>query len=109
MEKKKPTEDGRNSSTVVGIQELQYSKRMAVEELLVPFTAAVHYIDVQGHPPIKPNMRRYSPKMLEIAHQKVNKYIEKGSIEPSNSPWCSPPVIVTRANGEPWFCIGSSR
>ena len=62
-------------------------------------------IDVQGHEPIRQRNRRYSPKMLAAGHAEVDRMLAEGIIEPSDSPWCSCPVIVPKANGKWRFCI----
>lgn len=99
---------------VAGLQELEDSQQGQLEQLLTKlwdekpvkiFDLAKYKIDVGGHEPIKQRQRRYSPKMIEIAQQQVDSYLEQGFIKPSSSPWCSPFVISTRANGEPRFCI----
>ena len=61
---------------------------------LTPLTQ--HRIDVQGAEPIKQRMRRVSPALIDEMHSQVDRMIEQDIIEPSNSPWNSPPVMVKK-------------
>lgn len=40
------------------------------------FDLVTRKIEVGDHAPIRQKMRRYSPKMLEIAHSELGKYLE---------------------------------
>ena len=65
---------------------------------------ATHHIDVGDNKAIK---QRYYPvsKVVEAAlYEEVDKMLENGIIEPSNSDWSSPIVMVKR-NGEYRFCL----
>ena len=62
-------------------------------------------IDVEGHPPIRQNPRRYSPKVLAAAHAEVDKLLAEDIIEPAASPWCSPPVLAPKSDGTYRFCV----
>lgn len=102
------------SFKVAGLQELEDTQHEQLENLLDElwehkpvkiFDLAKYKIDVGDHEPIKQRLRRYSPKMLEVANAQLDSYLEQGFVEPSSSPWCSPFVISTRANGEPRFCM----
>ena len=65
---------------------------------------ATHHIDVGDNKAIK---QRYYPvsKVVEAAlHEEVDKMLENGIIEPSNSDWSSPIVMVKR-NGKYRFCL----
>ena len=83
-----------------------------LDELIPPTPSSLgvttlmsHRIDVQGHEPIRQRMRKYAPKMLQAAQAEVDRMLLEGIIEPSESPWCSCPVIVPKANGKYRFCI----
>ena len=64
-----------------------------------------HKIDVEGHAPIRQNPRRYSPKVLDSAYKILDELLELDVIEPCQSPWCSPPVMVRKANGDYRLCV----
>lgn len=42
--------------------------------------------------------------MQKIIDEEVDEMIESNIIEPSNSPWSSPVVIVKKKDGKPRFC-----
>ena len=64
-----------------------------------------HIIDTGDAIPIKQSYRRLAQKQQEIADEEIDKMLDQGIIEPSNSPWASPIVIVTKKDGTPRFCI----
>ena len=64
-----------------------------------------HIIDTGDAIPIKQSYRRLAQKQQEIADEEIDKMLDQGIIEPSNSPWASHIVIVTKNDGTPRFCI----
>ena len=67
-------------------------------------TLATHHIDVGDSKAIK---QRYYPvsKVVEAAlHEEVDKMLENGVIEPSNSDWSSP-IVMAKRNGKYRFCL----
>ena len=99
-----------------GLSELTDEQRQIVDKLvkenikppgdiLSVANITKHTIDVQGHPPIAQPLRRYSPKIYEAAHEAVDKLLRSGVIEPSNSPWCSPPVLALKKDETYRFCV----
>ena len=64
-----------------------------------------HKIDTGNAYPIKQSYRRLAQKQQEIADEEIEKMLRQGIIEPSNSPWASPIVIVTKKDGTPRFCV----
>lgn len=59
-----------------------------------------------GHEnPIKIPPRRLSPKQKEIVDTELQKMLEQNIIEPTNSPWSAPVVLVTKSDGSTRFCI----
>ena len=61
-----------------------------------------HKIDTGEHPPIKIPPRRLGWRAL---NEEVNKMLSKGVIEPSDSPWSSPPVLVRKKDSTHHFCV----
>ena len=62
-----------------------------------------------GAEPIK---HRYTPKnpvTQAIIDEEVSRMLAEGIIEPSNSPWSSPVVVVKKKNGKRRFCIDFRR
>ena len=71
-----------------------------------PTTVCHHRIRLKPEvEPIKQRYRPQNPRRQEIIDAEVDKMIEDGIIEPSDSPWSSPIVIVTKKDGTPRFCI----
>ena len=68
-----------------------------------------HTIDTGGSHPIKQSPRRLPQVQRDIADKEVEKMLEKGFIEPSDSPWASPIVLVTKKDGSTRFCIDYRR
>lgn len=64
-----------------------------------------HRIRLSKPEPIKQRYRPQNPRMQDIINQEVDEMIQLGVIEPSNSPWSSPVVIVRKKDGKPRFCI----
>ena len=69
-------------------------------------TAVVsHHVDTGSHEPVKQRTRRIPQKQQEIVASEVQKMLDLGVIEPSDSPWSSPVVLVRKKNGSIRFCV----
>ncbi|CAF4129789.1 unnamed protein product [Rotaria sordida] len=66
-------------------------------------------INTGSHPPLTEHPRRISSRNRQIINEEVKKMLTNGIISPSNSPWASPVVIVTKPDGSPRFCIDYRR
>ena len=64
-----------------------------------------HKIYTGEHAPIKQRPRREPLGMRDIIKEELQKMEEQGVIEPSNSPWASPVVLVKKKDGTVRFCI----
>ncbi len=64
----------------------------------------MHDIDVGHHRPVKQNVYRVNPVKREIMKKETQYLIENGLAVPSCSPWCSPCVLVPKADGTSRFC-----
>ena len=64
-----------------------------------------HTIDNGNAKPIKLPPRRLSEAHQEIANREIDKMLEQGIIEPSDSPWASPIVLVKKKDNTIRFCI----
>ena len=64
-----------------------------------------HQIDTGGQKPIKQQPRRLPLAKVEMAQKAIEEMHEQGVIEPSNSPWMSPIVLVKKKDGTQRFCV----
>ena len=62
-------------------------------------------IDTGGAPPKRQRPRRMPFSVREEVSRQVKKMQEAGVIQPSNSPWASPIVLVRKKDGTHRFCI----
>ena len=69
----------------------------------------VHDIDTAATRPIRCNPRKLSPKKIKIQQELVDKMLEDGQIEPSDSAWSAPTVLVTKKDGHTRFCVDYRR
>lgn len=64
-----------------------------------------HHIDTGSSRPIKQALRRTPLAQREAAEAELNDMLEKGIIEPSDSPWASPVVLVKKKGGSLRYCV----
>ena len=64
-----------------------------------------HNIDVGDAQPVRQAPRRLPSAKREEAQKAVGDMAEQGLIEPSNSPWSSPVVLVKKKDGSLRFCV----
>lgn len=64
-----------------------------------------HKINTGNSQPIRQPVRRQPYGKREIEKEEIEKMLERGVIEPSNSPWSSPIVLVSKKDGSTRFCI----
>ena len=70
---------------------------------------AEHTIRLKSTVPLKQRYTPRNPAMQQIINEEVNKMLAEGIIEPSQSPWSSPVVLVRKKNGKRRFCIDFRR
>jgi hypothetical protein len=62
-------------------------------------------IDTRDAAPIKQKLRR-TPISFEAEEEKhLQKLLAARVIEPSNSPWASPPVLIRKKDGSVRYCL----
>ncbi|XP_069106466.1 uncharacterized protein [Argopecten irradians] len=64
-----------------------------------------HHIDTGQAEPIKIPARRISYGQKQVVEDELDKMLKSGVIEPSNSPWSAPVVLVTKKCGAVRFCV----
>ena len=62
-------------------------------------------MDKGDHPPIKQNPYSLPYSQRQLVKEHVQKMLEAGVIEPSQSPWASPIVLVDKKDGSKRFCV----
>ena len=71
--------------------------------------AVEHAIDTGDGAPIRCAPRRMSPQKMKKEEECVTEMLTGGQIEPSNSLWPSPVVLVTKKDGGTRFCVDYRR
>ena len=67
--------------------------------------AVEHSIDTGTTTPIRCAPRRMSPQKIKKEEACVTEMLTGGQIEPSDSPWSAPVVLVTKKDGGTRFCV----
>ena len=82
-----------------------YSDILAVsfDELRQAKVKYCHHIDTQDATPIKQHPYRLPPHYKQWVRDEVKELLKCGIIRPSNSPWSSPIVIVSKKDGKGGF------
>jgi hypothetical protein len=68
-----------------------------------------HSIDTGGAAPIRQPLRRSSPTQRAEVERQVEELLAKGLIQPSDSPWSSPVVLVDKKDGSKRLCLDYRR
>ncbi|KAL2081327.1 hypothetical protein ACEWY4_023180 [Coilia grayii] len=68
-------------------------------------TVAVHDVETGDAVPIKQHPYRLSPGKLKQMDEELKYMLEIGVVEPGQSDWSSPVVLVPKADGSVRFCI----
>ncbi|XP_058879681.1 uncharacterized protein LOC131737088 [Acipenser ruthenus] len=68
-----------------------------------------HSINTGGSPPIRQRPRRLPLAKQGVAEKIIREMREANIIEPSDSPWASPVVLVPKKSGEMRFCVDYRR
>ncbi|XP_014485153.1 PREDICTED: uncharacterized protein LOC106749815, partial [Dinoponera quadriceps] len=81
-------------------------KRLPVKFEGVGVTSlAEHRINIGQHAPIRQRCYLVSSKVQEAIRSKVDEMLAAGVIEPSNSEWSNPIIMVKKPNGKYRFCL----
>lgn len=105
--------------SVSNFHELSPKEKLVLEKTILEFPSfeiiglgctdlLEHNIDTGDATPIKCKHYPLSPPRQEEAYKEIERLLQMGVIEESNSPWCSPAVLV-RKPGKVRLCIDSRR
>ena len=72
-------------------------------------TSVQHEILTSDARPVRCEPRRLAPAGLRMEQTCVKEMLSGGQIEPSDSPWASPVVLVTKKDGSTRFCVDYRR
>jgi transposase InsO family protein len=68
-----------------------------------------HRLDTGDAQPIRQRYYRMSPEKQRILVEQVDEMLSLDVIEPCESAWSSPVLLVTKKNGQPRFCLDSRK
>ena len=72
-------------------------------------TRAEHVIDTGDSRPVKQRPYRIPVHLNKVVNNQVNDMLDRGLIQPSNSPWSSPIVLAPKKDGDYRFCVDFRR
>ena len=63
-------------------------------------------MDIEGSKPIKRHLYRMNPMKLQYLREEIQYLLDNDFIEPSQSDWSSPCILVPKADGTFHMCTG---
>lgn len=107
-----------NNSSIIGHEELNDEEQQKLLETIDEIRKCVgtglgrtkilkHNIDTGDSKPIYQKQYNFSPVIRKEIERELDDMLEKDVVEPSHSPWCSPIVLVKKANGSNRLCLDS--
>ena len=78
---------------------------MSPDGTLGKTSVAEHRIDLTDNRPFRQRLRRAAQAHQEVIDQEVQKMLDLDIIEPCDSPWASPVVMVKKKDGTWRFCV----
>ncbi|GFW42577.1 retrovirus-related Pol polyprotein from transposon 297 [Trichonephila clavipes] len=120
LDDQQETSESQMNCSLMMSPELSDEQRNKLSELLRKFsglftktdkstaakTNVKHRIFTGDHAPINQRAYRVSPTERRIIHEEVQKMLDEGIVQPSESPWSSPVVLVRKKKYGSWrFCV----
>ncbi|GFY05858.1 retrovirus-related Pol polyprotein from transposon 297 [Trichonephila clavipes] len=119
LDDQQETSESQMNCSLMMSPELSDEQRNKLSELLRKFsglftktdkstaakTNVKHRIFTGDHAPINQRAYRVSPTERRIIHEEVQKMLDEGIVQPSESPWSSPIVLVKKKDGSWRFCV----
>ncbi|GFV48617.1 retrovirus-related Pol polyprotein from transposon 297 [Trichonephila clavipes] len=119
LDDQQETSESQMNCSLMMLPELSDEQRNKLSELLRKFsglftktdkstaakTNVKHRIFTGDHAPINQRAYRVSPTERRIIHEEVQKMLDEGIVQPSESPWSSPVVLVRKKDGSWRFCV----
>ncbi|GFV47807.1 retrovirus-related Pol polyprotein from transposon 297 [Trichonephila clavipes] len=119
LDDQQETSESQMNCSLMMSPELSDEQRNKLSELLRKFsglftktdkstaakTNVKHRIFTGDHAPINQRAYRVSPTERRIIHEEVQKMLDEGIVQPSESPWSSPVVLVRKKDGSWRFCV----
>ena len=107
---------------ITSYENLENSQRLIADNLIEQFkeismdrkglgrtNLITHRIDTGDAEPIRQRYYRMSPEKQRILIEQVNEMLDLDVVEPCESAWSSPVLIVKKKNGQPRFCLDSRK
>lgn len=91
------------------LQDFLVRELAAFENVRGPTDRIKHKIRLKTDQPLKQRYRPRNPAMQAVINVEVEKMEQEGVIEPSQSAWSSPIVVVRKKDGSHRFCIDFRR
>lgn len=86
------------------LSEISFSKKGLGRTSLI-----THHIDTGNTEPIRQRYYRMSPEKQRIITEQVEEMLALDVVEPCESPWSSPVLVVGKKDGKPRFCLDSRK
>ena len=69
------------------------------------YAGVEHEIEMGDAKPVKQKSYRAAFKIREEQKRQIKNMVDQGVVRPSNSPWASPVVMVSKKDGTLRFCV----